>query len=189
MPVKIFAILSLCAALISAACAFLSWLFSVELSRPVISFYVEKVKEERVSRDNFRVSFNYLFKNVGKDTANVSEIAIGYTTLQATGFRTVTKKRMLNPLPVGQVYLHGSRINIPINPNLSDNELKEQLPTLAGKHVIIMTLKYKGTSIFAKKTKVKFYSVYHGTEVLSHLTEEEYRQVEHKLPKDFRLDL
>jgi len=185
----IAALISAFFAFLSWRCASLTWEYNRELSRPAISLVDVKVNGERVGKDKLKINFLFLFKNVGKETLRINELLIGHVDFQNSIFERLDKKVILNPIHPEAIFNYGISFLININPEITNEEVGRILPSRIGKHAIILTLKYKGTSVFSKKEIIeKYFLGYQGFGAVYQLEEQEYKGIEQILPKEFRIN-
>ena len=183
------AIIATTAALVSSLTAFISWWYNRELSKAAVSLVEVKVDGKRVNKDKLSINFLFLFKNVGKETLKISELRLGHMDFKRKIFEQVGKKPILNPIHTESVFNYSISFIINIDPQIPNERIGDILPTIAGKHAIILKLKYKGVSIFSRKeTSMKYFLGYEGYGAVYQLTEDEYREIEGKLPQDFRVE-
>ena len=183
------AIIATTAALISSLMAFTSWWYNRELSKAAVSLVEVKVDGKRVDKDKLSINFLFLFKNVGKEMLKISELRLGHIDFKRKIFEQVDKKPILNPIHTESVFNYSISFIINIDPQIPNERIGDILPTIAGKHAIILKLKYKGSSIFSRKeTTVKYFLGYEGHGAVYQLTEDEYREIEDELPQDFRVE-
>lgn len=183
------AIIATTAALVSSLTAFISWWYNRELSKAAISLVEVKVDGKRVDKDKVSINFFFLFKNVGKETLRISELRLGHIDFKRKIFEQVGKKPILNPIHTESVFNYSISFIINIDPQTPNERIGDILPTIAGKHAIILKLKFKGSSIFSRKeTPVKYFLGYEGYGAVYQLTEDEYREIEGELPQDFRVE-
>jgi hypothetical protein len=183
------AILATVAALVSSLMAVISWWYSRELSKAAISLVEVKVYGDRVDKDKLRINFVFIFKNVGRETLTIKELRLGHIEFKSKIFQQVGKKPILNPIHTESVFNYSIPFTVDIEPQIPNEKIGDILPTIAGKHAIILMLKYRGRSIFSRKeTAVKYFLGYEGHGAVYQLTEDEYREIEAALPQDFRKD-
>lgn len=183
------AIIATTAALVSSLMAFVSWWYNRELSKSAVSLVEVKVDGKRVDKDKLSINFLFLFKNVGKETLKISELRLGHIDFKRKIFEHVGKKPILNPIHTESVFNYPASFIINIDPQIPNERIGDILPTIAGKHAIILKLKYKGTSIFSRKeTEMKYFLGYEGYGAVYQLTEDEYREIEGELPQDFKVE-
>jgi len=183
------AIIATAAALVSSLMAFISWWYNRELSKAAVSLVEVKVYGKRVDKDKLSINFLFLFKNIGQETLKISELRLGHIDFKKKIFEQVGKKPILNPIHTESVFNYSISFMINIDPQIPNEKIGDILPTIVGKHAIILKLKYKGASIFSRKeTVVKYFLGYEGYGAIYQLTEDEYREIEGELPEDFRRD-
>jgi len=171
--------------------AFISWWYNRVLSKPLISFDQVHVEEKREVKNIVKSCFTFLFKNIGKEPAVITKYSIGLTSLKFDDFNEMFKKeKFINPILPGSTFSHTISLDFSVDPDLSDDEIKKILPKIVKERVLITIFRYKVTSIFSKKeTTIKFYSIYLGLGKLSQLNYDEYKEIESKLPKEYKLKL
>ena len=169
------------AAAFSALMAFLSWQFSRELNKPAISLTKYEIKHNRIAKDKLKIDLKFYFKNVGRQTAKISEIRFGEISLKGNVFEQTITKPMLNPINAESIFSFSTSLNKRINSQLTTEELEKSMPSIVGKSAIIVVLNESGKWI-------RFYLSYHGTKILSQLKVEEYKMIEGKLPDEFKAD-
>lgn len=183
------AIIATTAALVSALMAFISWWYNRELSKASVSLVEVKVDGKRVDKDKLSINFLFLFKNVGKETLKISELRLGHIDFKKKIFEQVGKKPILNPIHPESVFNYSTSFIMNVDPQIPNERIGDILPTIAGKHAIILKLKYKGSSIFSRKeTTVKYFLGYEGYGAVYQLTEDEYREIEGVLPQEFKVE-
>lgn len=183
------AIIATCAALISSLMAFTSWRYNRELSKAAISLVEVKVDGKRVDKDKLSINFLFLLKNVGKESLKISELRLGHIDFKRKIFEQVGNKQILNPIHSESVFNYPISFLIHIDPQIPNEKIGDILPTIAGKHAIILKLKYKGSSIFSREeTSEKYFLGYIGYGAVYQLSEDEYKEIENELPQDFRVE-
>lgn len=183
------AIIATIAALVSSLMAFFSWWYNRELTKPAISLVEVKVNGDRIDKDKLNITFLFFFKNVGKETLKINELSLAHIDFKNKIFEHVSKKPILNPIHTESIFNYSTSFIINIDPKISNESIGEILPKIIGKHAIILKLRYKGTSIFSwKESKMKYFLGYEGYGAVYQLTEEEYREIEEKLPQDFKIE-
>jgi len=175
------AIFAVAAAVWSALMAFLSWQFNRELNKAAISLISAKVKHERISREALKINFTFTFKNVGRETAWISELRLGQINLEGDVFEQKVVNPMLNPMHTESALSYSIAFTKSIDPQTTDNDLKTHLPAIVGKTAIIVILK-------DRRKWTKFYSLYQGTGIINQLNQEQYRAIEKNLPKEFKAE-
>jgi hypothetical protein len=169
--------------------AFTSWWYNRELSKATLSLMEVRVDGKRADKDKLSIDFQFLFKNVGKETLKISELRLGHIDFKRKIFEQVGKKPILNPIHTESIFNYSISFIINIDPQIPTERIGYILPTIAGKHAIILKLKYKGSSIFSRKeTSVKYFLGYEGRGEAYLLTEDEYKEIEDALPQDFRVE-
>ena len=162
MENTIIAIIATSAALVSSLMSFVSWWYNRELSKSAVSLVEVKVNGKKVDKDKLSIHFLFLFKNVGKETLKISELCLGHMDFKRKIFEQVGKKPILNPIHTESVFNYSTSFIINIDPEIPNERIGDILPTIVGKHAIIIELKYKGTSIFSRKeTTIKYLSLIH----------------------------
>lgn len=183
------AIIATTAALVSSLTAFISWWYNRELSMAAVSLVDIKVDGKRVDKDKLSIQFLFLLKNVGKETLKIGELRLGHIDFKRKIFEQVGKKPILNPIHTESVFNYSVSFIINIDPQIPNERIGDILPTIAGKHAIVLKLKYKGSSIFSRKEiPVKYFLGYEGHGAVYQLTEDEYKEIEGELPQDFRVE-
>ncbi len=175
------AILAVAAAVWGALMAFLSWRFNRELNKAAISLISAKAKYKRISRETLKINFTFEFKNVGRETAWISEIRLGQINLEKNVFEQKVVNPMLNPMHTESIFNYSIGLIKSIDPQIADNDLKTRLPAIVGKTAIIFILK-------DRRKWTKFYSLYQGTGMINQLNQEQYRAIEKNLPKEFKAE-
>lgn len=177
------------AALVSAIMAFFSWYYNRELSKAAISLVEVKVDGKRIDKDKLTINFLFLFKSVGQETLKISELRLGHVDFKRKIFEQVGGKPILNPIHTQSIFNYSISFQINIDPQIPNERIGDILPTIVGKHALILKLRYKGTSIFSmKEIPIKYFLGYKGYGAVYQLTEDEYREIEGELPQDFRID-
>ncbi len=158
------------AAMISAYMAHQSWYYSKELSKPAVSLLDVKVEGSRVDKDKLDIKFLFIFKNVGKE------------------------KAIINVIHSEAIFNHPVNFKvIDIDHKIPDKLIGEYLQTIfekqLGKFAIIFKLKYKGTLVFSAKELQELYFIgYKGRGAVYQITDNEYKEMEAKLPEDFKIE-
>ena len=181
------AVISSIAALFSFFMAFISWWYNRELSKAAVSLVEVKVYGEKVDKDKLRINFLFLFKNVGKETLKITELRLAHFDFKIKNLTLGDKKRILNPIHAESIFNYPFSFTILIDPQISDEKIGNILPKIVGKHAIILKLKYKGCSIFSRKETIRYFLGYEGYGAVYQLTEDEYKEIEEKLPQEFRV--
>ncbi|MEW6675545.1 MAG: hypothetical protein AB1348_06040 [Nitrospirota bacterium] len=145
------AIIATTAALVSSIMALISWWYNRELSRASVSLVEVKVDGKRVRKDKLSVNFLFIFRNVGKETLKISQLHLGHVDFKRKIFEKVGKEPILNPIHTESIFNYSTSFIIDIDPQIPNEALGNVLPTIVGKHAIILKLKYKGTSVFSRK--------------------------------------
>jgi hypothetical protein len=183
------AVIATIAALVSSVMAFTSWWYNRELSKAAVSLVEVKVYGKRIDQHKLSINFLFLFKNVGKETLRISELQLGHIDFKRKIFEQVGKKPILNPIYTESIFNYPVSFIINIDPQIPDERIGDILPTIVGKHAIILKLKYKGSSIFSiKETLVKYFLGYEGYGAVYQLSEDEYREIEGEIPQEFRIE-
>jgi hypothetical protein len=181
-------IIATSAALVSSFMAFISWWYNKELSKAAVSLVDVKVYGEKVDKDKLRINFLFLFKNVGKETLKITELRLAHFDFQIKNLTLGDKKRILNPIHAESIFNYPFSFTILIDPQIPDEKIGDILPQIVGKHAIILKLKHKGCSIFSRKeTTIRYFLGYEGYGAVYQLTEDEYKEIEEKLPQEFRV--
>jgi len=184
---KTIAIIATAAALVSSIMAFISWWYNRELSKAAVSLVEVKIDGKRVDKDKLSINFLFLFKNVGKETLKITELRLGHIDFKKKIFEQVGKKPILNPIHPESVFNYSISFIMNVDPQIPNERIGDILPTIAGKHAIILKLKYKGSSIFSRQeTTVKYFLGYEGYGAVYQLTEDEYREIKGNLPQEFK---
>lgn len=188
---RTIAIIGVGSALVSACMAFLSWWYNRELSKATVSLVGTGVKvgRKRVGRDSVDIHFLFRLKNVGKETLRITELCLGHFDFKRKTFEQVPKTSIPNPMHREAEFDYQFAWEADIDPQIPDEKIADTLPIIVGKHALILSLKYKGTSLFPRReTSVKYFAVYEGYKIHQLTSEDEYREMEGHLPQEFRAD-
>jgi|Deesub1362B_J571_1020462.scaffolds.fasta_scaffold06994_3 hypothetical protein len=97
---------------------------------------------------------------------------------------------MVNLVQPGSIFNYSVSFLVNIDPRISNEEITEKGAEIIGRHVLILVLQYRGTSIFTRKTKTdKYFLGYEGRGAVYQLIAEEYEKIADKLPDEFKTSL
>lgn len=182
------ALIGVASALVSALMALASWYYNRELSRATISVVKVEIHHRRVKKDKLRLDVLWTFKNVGNETLKITHDRFGVIDFERRRFEEIPERPMLNPVHRGGSFgILLPFTTMDIDPQTRDEDIPDILPKI-GKHALILSLKYKGTSLFSwRDASLKHFVRLEGHNGVYQLSEDEYREIEEHLPQEFRV--
>ncbi len=186
------AIIAVIAALVSAFFAGISWWYNKERIKSAVALEEVKVEHKRVDSDKIDVKFLFIFKNVGEEPLKITGLSWGYFDFKKKIFGKPFKERALvNAIHSEGIFNHPAIFTISgIDPQITDKFIGEyfqaKFEEIWGKFAIVFKLKYKGVWFFSKEKTIKYFIGYKGRGSIYHIREDEYKEMESKLPEEFK---
>ncbi|MBC8183699.1 hypothetical protein H8E88_21610 [candidate division KSB1 bacterium] len=174
------------AAVIAALMAFASWYYNKEITKGLLSLYDVKVSGSRVEQQ-VSIEFLFLFKNIGHQNIKIEKIQLGHYDFKRKVFENISKPLVVNDIYPESIFNYSNSFSMNIKQDISNEQLSSKLPTLVGKHCMIMSVDYKVKSIFSIGTKsLKSYFGYVGKGAVYQLTIDDYKEMSNNLPNEFK---
>lgn len=180
-------VLSAVAACIAVLMAFVSWYYNRETSKGMLSLYDVKVSGNREKPDTCKIQFLFLFRNIGHHPLLVKKLQLGHYDFTRKVFQNVSKPLVVNDIYPESVFNYSTSFVLQVSPEVSDEQLSEQLPKLAGDHSLILIVQYEVKSLFSFGTRtLKSFFGYDGHGAVYQLTIDQYRDMEGTIPDEFK---